>query len=148
MDKIKRDSSFKGAYGRPLLKILYVKEITSKEEHPTMCKQHWLTIPVVMHTQKNFFLLQKMNEKIELLMNAGLINLWRYKFFKRRFMKEAADNQPKVLYVKHLMGVFQIWLLGCLTSLIVFIIEYLTSIVQRIARSRFESLSPPLTCIE
>ena len=63
-----------------------------------------------------------MNENIEYLKAAGLIEYWYSLAFSKQFSKQMSDP-PKVLSLDHLSGCFQIWMIGCLVSFLVFTYE-------------------------
>lgn len=119
--KIRTNPDFKGTYGRPILKVLFTNQNTSRDLQPVICRDVWLTVPVVIHTRRNFFLLQKLSEKIELLKSSGLIEMWRFRTFTQ--LPTKVDNHPRTLSFQHLAGCFQIWLFGCGVGVAVFVIE-------------------------
>ena len=81
-----------------------------------------MTVPIVMYAKKHFYLIQAMNEKIESLKVAGLIEYW----YSSQFLKEMTKEQksPAVLTMRHLSGCFEIWAVSCFISFAVFIAEH------------------------
>jgi hypothetical protein len=79
----------------------------------------------VIYTKKNFFLLDAMNEKIEQLKAAGLIEFWLFQEIDKNIINVKEAVQPKVLSLQHLSGCFQILLFGLVFSAVVFMIELL-----------------------
>lgn len=87
-----------------------------------VCREHFLLIPIVIYTKKNFYLLQAINEKIEILRAAGLIDYWFLLSFSKEFGSKKSES-PKVLTFSHLSGSFEIWMYGCILSFVMLILE-------------------------
>lgn len=70
-----RESTFKGAILRSLNSILYSNQLNYANQKMItfICKEHFMSIPVVIFTRKNFYLLESINEKISIFQAAGLI---------------------------------------------------------------------------
>lgn len=66
-----------------------------------------------------------MNDKIDTLKAAGLIEFWRYQDNDKALQKTKISKYPKVLTLNHLNVCFYILLFGWLLSLIIFIYESL-----------------------
>ncbi|XP_070508142.1 ionotropic receptor 21a-like [Chironomus tepperi] len=64
---------------------------------------------------KNFYALKAMNQKIETLNAAGLIQYWYSLSFMQDFSSHK-ENPPKTLTFDHLSGCFEIWAGGCLVD--------------------------------
>lgn len=123
LSRIQSDSTFKAAFVRPLAKTLYYNQKHPKNLRYKILMDAILTIPIAMLSQKNFYLLDALNEKIELFKSAGLIDLWQTQDVDARNLKEKEPNYPQILSLHNLIGVFQIWLFGCVISLLAFICE-------------------------
>lgn len=78
-------------------------------------------IQIVIYTQKYYYLLEIIDEKIEILKSSGLINFWNEQFIDQSVVHEKDVMRPKVLSTVHLMGCFQIWIF----RIMVFIVEKL-----------------------
>ena len=94
-----------------------IKNLTNLQ----VCREPILTIPIVIYTRKHFYLLHAMNDKIESLKGAGLIEYWYSIQLTNEFTRD--DGSPKILTLDHLSGCFQIWVGGCLFSFVVFTSE-------------------------
>lgn len=128
LEKMKTDSTFKGAYGGSIAYFLYTNQINSKSMQNKFCPDAFLTIPVVIYTSKDFFLLEALNEEIQLLKSAGLINFWHYqKYIDTKILKMKQSKSPKVLTMRHFEGCFGILMLGNLIGFLVFLIEFFMS---------------------
>lgn len=123
MDKIKSDPTFKGAIGQPLTHIMYFNQLGSTKTRFKVCKEVLMTLGSVIYTQKNFYLLDEFNAKIEIFRAAGLIDFWQFQKLDKKLLSFKEMNQPKVLNIYQLMGTFQILLLGSIISFIVFLVE-------------------------
>lgn len=119
LQKIRSDPSSKSALGRSLTRILYANQIGPKESRNQICKEIVVTIPVVIYARKDFYLLDAINDRIEIFKAAGLINFWQHRMKK----EEKSLNVRKPLKLDHFIGCFLILFFGCCSSLFVFGIE-------------------------
>lgn len=129
MNKIQSDSSFKGAFGRSFLRVIYNNLRKPRHLRDKICNEVFLTIPVVIYSQLDYFLLDKLNEKIEILQSAGLIEFWHYKGIDKGSLNDKDSNVPKVLKVNDLMGCFETLFAGWLCAVIVFAFEMIINLV-------------------
>lgn len=83
----------------------------------------FITIPLVFYVKKDFYLLDALNDKIELLKAAGLINFWQSQDIHIEILKDKSPNFARVLKFTQLVGCFQLLLFGLLISFIVFLLE-------------------------
>lgn len=119
LKKIQTDESVKAAFGQSLTDTMYSNHVNPKDSINNVCRDTLSTIPVVIYTKKNFFLLDALNEKIMILKASGLIKYWRYP-------ESLAINElkgPKVLMLSQLLGCFYILLIGVFISFVAFIGE-------------------------
>lgn len=91
------------------------------------CKEKFQTVPVVIYSIKDFYLLDALNRKIEMLKNTGLIDFWHFQDIDERFLYAKASKRPRVMRLRNLLGCFHILGAGCVISLIVFFIEVFSS---------------------
>ena len=87
-----------------------------------VCREHFVGIPSVIYTRKNFYLVKAMDDIIENLKSAGLIEYWYLQSFSKKIFKEKSDDRKKLTF-SHLSGCFQIWVAGCFVSFLGFIGE-------------------------
>lgn len=123
--KIRNDSSFNGAYGLTMSHILYFNQKSSRNSHVKVCKDIVMITPIVIYAQKDFYLVDAINDKIETFKAAGLIDFWRYQDLEKRIIIDDDKKYPKVLTLNQLMGSFEILLLGFVGSSFVFCFELL-----------------------
>lgn len=81
-----------------------------------------MSVPIVIYTVKNFYLINELNEKIDIMRAAGLVEYWYSLQFSQQFSKNK-ENPPKVLNISQLSGCFQIWAGGLIVSSGVFLLE-------------------------
>lgn len=90
-----------------------------------MMKTPLASIPIVIYTRKNFFLLHALNEKIDTFKAAGLVDYWFFKDYNLANATFRRIEGPKQLTVDKLAGCFKILSLGCSISFVVFIVEFI-----------------------
>lgn len=135
LEKIQSDPFFKGAYGQSLLMILYRNQLNPIDMRYKICKDVFLTIPVVIYAKKNYFLIDALNEKIDILRATGLIDFWNFQDVDKGLLNIKESKNPKVLTVQHLIGCFHILVIGCVGSFFVFILELSVSFTRRVNRA-------------
>lgn len=125
MQRIQSDSSIKEAYGQSLILTVYYNQVSTRSSHYTFCTEVFMTLPLVIYTRKDFFLLDAFNEKIEMLRAGGLIDFWKCQIIDKRFLNTKAFVSPKVMTMYQLLGCFEVLCIGCAMSLIGFCGEIL-----------------------
>lgn len=123
--KIRDNPSFKGTFGLTLTQLRYFNVVFSKSSPVRVCKDVVATTPIVVYTTKDFYLVQSLNEKIDFLKSAGLIEFWRSQYFDNDQGKADFSRQPRVLNFVRLKGIFNIWMAGNAVSLIALVVEIL-----------------------
>lgn len=93
------------------------------DKQTILMKKSLAVIPIVIYTRKNFFLLDALNEKIDIFKTAGLIEYWFFKNYNFVNVTAKRIEGPKKLTVDKLAGCFQILSFGCTISFVIFIIE-------------------------
>lgn len=130
MEKIRNEPTFKGAFGRSLFKTLYDHQISPNNTRNKILKETFLTVPIVIYTKKEFYLLDELNKKIELLKSSGLIDYWHNQEVNKGALTEHNLGGPRILRIGELLGCFQILLSGCLIGLVIFVLEFFISIIM------------------
>lgn len=90
-----------------------------------LCKEIFMSFPVVIYTPKNFYLTEALDEKIEILQAAGLIDHWHSQIIDPRFLKLRESAEPKGIKLETLSGCFFTWIICCLISFSTFLGELL-----------------------
>jgi hypothetical protein len=115
-----------GAFLRSLSGVQYMNQLNhnNTSEIFTICRENFMTIPVVIYARKDFFLIDKVNEKIQLVQAAGLIDYWHSQAIDKKNLKaDDSSGQPIKLSLRHLLGSFAIWMFGLIIALIMFMAE-------------------------
>jgi hypothetical protein len=127
------DPTFKGVFLRSLTGVLYSNQKNYNTSVFLICKEHFMTFPVVIYVRKGFYLLEQLNEKIEQLQTAGLIEYWHSQIFDQRYLNIKESDEPKPIKIEHLTGGFIILLIGLSIASFAFICE----ILRRFFSTRF-----------
>lgn len=125
LKQLQSGSLLKGAIGHSGSVIEYENQLTTKDSRYIVCKEAVLTIPVVIYAKKNFCLLHALNEKLEMLIPAGLIEFWYFQAIDKRLLSKNISHERRVLTIKQLSGALYILLLGYVISAIIFFYEML-----------------------
>lgn len=131
LNRIQTDPTFKGVFGQSLMRILYINQQKHRRVHYKISKKIFLTLPSVIYAKKNFYLLQAIDEVIEILSCAGLIEFWHNKYIDKRFLNIRDPPFPKRLGLHHLSGCFLILSYGLGLSFAVFLGELFLSKFKR-----------------
>ncbi|CAO1398973.1 unnamed protein product [Diamesa hyperborea] len=118
------DKSFKGVVSSGQINVLYFNKMNHKNKTLKICKQYIFNAPLVFYFTKNFHFVEEFSLMTLKLKEAGLINKWYSKYIDKAFedFKEPKRG-PQKLSFNHLLGGFQMYLLGILFSTLVFIFE-------------------------
>lgn len=120
-ERLKTDSSLKMALGKSRDTTHYQNRISTTGK-ATICKEVFMTIPVVIYTRKDFYLLNSLDYWIEQLRASGLIDFRSSETFEREQSMSRA-LPPKVLKVKDFRGSFYIIAFGWIAGTIVLLSE-------------------------
>lgn len=123
LGEIQNNPSFKGVYAQETLRSLYFNQRGNRESRFLFCKEILLTIPVVGYTRKDFYLLDAINKKIEMVITAGLVHFGNFENFDRNYLANRVVTYPKVLTTVQLSGSFRILAFGSTFGFIVFLCE-------------------------
>lgn len=122
------DPSFKGVILRSRPISLYQIQVNRTKYKYEISKEVFVHTPVVMYFQKGSFLTPTFNAKLHQLMNGGLIEYWHNEYPRKGRKKIVL---LKTLTMSHLLGIFQIWGLGCLLATMAFMVEYFKAATNR-----------------
>jgi hypothetical protein len=128
-----QDPSFKGAFLRSFTALLYKNQMNFKDNKKLyhFCKEHFMSVPVVIFARKNYFLLDVINKKILTLQAAGLIEFWHSNVIDKRFMKIQPSKAPTKLTIEQLSGSFILLISGLTVGLIAFAVEFLMKLTKK-----------------
>lgn len=124
--RINTDPTFTGAYLQSLHKVLYLNQFQPLDLRKKYCKEVFMTMPEVIYMKKDFYLLDELNEKIELMKAAGLIKFWSFRDIDKNKLNAKETTQPKILTLNHFNGCFWILTVGAVISLVIFLLEICT----------------------
>lgn len=141
LEKIQTDPDFKGVCVRSLTRILYVNQMRPLNKRFKICKEIFLTVPVVIYTRKNFYLLDEINSKISLLSSSGLNEYWLYQDVDKEFLNYREAKTRQSLTLENLSGSFHIVLIGSVISFVVFLTELLVFKVKACVGERVFMMS-------
>ena len=115
------ETSFKGAVTSDQMYVAYFNKLNYKNNTLKICKQNIYNPPLVFYFTKNFHLVEEFSLMTKYLKEAGLINKWLSKYLDKTFEDfKQPKHGPQKLSFNHLLGGFQIYLLGILISAFVF----------------------------
>lgn len=118
------DSNFKGAVSSPLFEIVHLNKLNFKSFAFRTLREPLNNNFAVFYFQKNFYLLDAINEKISILKAAGLVDYWIKKDIDPTFLHVKQENLgPQKLNIEHLLGCFELLLVGIILGLVAFSLE-------------------------
>lgn len=124
LNKIHSDPSFKAVFGQPLSMTEYINQISQRDQRNKICKDVFMTIPIVAYAKKDFYLLDAINEKIEALTSAGLIDFWHYQNIRKDLLSVKVERYPEVLTLTQMVGCFQIMFIGWALGIVFILLEF------------------------
>jgi hypothetical protein len=128
MTLLKTDVTFRGGYVHSLAMTLHRNQETANDRL-TICKEFYMSIPVVIYTVKDFFLLNEFNEVMSRMKAAGLIERWQN--IDKRFMKNEESNKPKILSLQKCLGCFYLLFIGWCCGAIAFLVEFVNQTCKK-----------------
>lgn len=115
---------FRGGVIQPLLEVIYLNQQNYKNFTYNVLKEYLFDIQIVCYFPKNSYLVETLNEKIGILKSAGLVNLWMEKYIDRSYVKmDQSQVGARVMSITHLLGNFQMLLIGYCAAIMIFIVE-------------------------
>jgi hypothetical protein len=139
LTELSRNSAFKGAVFRSYTGTLYANELSIKHNNGSrilLCKELYMMFPVVFYLQKHSYLLNVINEKIEIIKAAGLSDYWHKIIIDERYLKIVESKQPKAIKMKYLVGTFNVLLMGAGVAVFVFVWELTKHYVLKIRNAK------------
>lgn len=120
------DSNFSGTVMSKLSQVVYKnrENAMANEKLFKACKEIYMMIPITMFFPKNSYLVKPFNSIILRLQASGLMNFWTSLNEDMKYLNfVSTSKEPQKLTIEHLSGVFQIWIVTCVISLIAFLFE-------------------------
>jgi hypothetical protein len=104
--------------------ILFANQNVNEQNRQKICDEVFATVPLVIYTTKNFWLLEGINEKIGTFKAAGLMDFWYFQFIDREKSRVVrVDKAPKILSLGQFQGCFLVLLSGLGLGLGIFVME-------------------------
>jgi hypothetical protein len=119
--RLTTDSSLKVTVARSSITAHYLNK-KSRSAKNAISREVFMTIPIVIYSRQDFYLLNSINEEIEKLKSSGLIDFWTYASIKRD-QSPTISSLPQALQVKHFKGIFYIVALGWTVSFVAAVCE-------------------------
>jgi hypothetical protein len=121
--RIQTDPNFAATYEEPLRTVLHWNHMHGLQNQKHICKELFMTVPEVIYTKKNFFLLAELNRKLQHIKASGLFEFWDFRNMTKTKLNLKEEETPKVLNLSHFEGCFGILIVGVLVSFVVFVRE-------------------------
>lgn len=125
-----------------MTKTLYQNEQQYNETQLKICKETVMISFIVAYMQKNHYLINEVNLKIEALQTNGIMVNWinhQLMSYKHRQNKSPSSG-PEVMKIENLRGAFDILILGLLTCFLCFAFEIAVDQIQRTIESYTHSV--------
>lgn len=117
-------------------KVIHANIRNKRSFSHIICKEIVNTVNVVMYFSKNFYLVEAIDEKIGHFLASGIVEYIIKKYVDMKYWR--LNNQldirqePKKLTLHHLEGVFVIWSILCVLSVLIFSMEVVGSLAKKI----------------
>jgi hypothetical protein len=121
--RIQVDPNFAATYEEPLRTVLHWNHMHDLQHQKHTCKELFMTVPEVIYTRKNFFLLRELNRKLQHIKASGLFEFWDFRNVSKTKLNLKEEKSPKVLNLSHFEGCFEILIVGVFVSFVVFVHE-------------------------
>ena len=120
------DYKFKGVLVSSNDEIIYLNKMNYKNFTFNVCNEVVVTIPIVFYLQKNSYLTEIFNEKIDAFKSAGLIDYWMSKYLDPKYLRVKIEKKgPTQLKFSELLGAFQLLAFGTFCATLTLILEIL-----------------------
>lgn len=127
------DDNFEGAYLANSLRVDYFNIVNDRKAVIRKSKEYIRSLTFCMYFRKHSCLIEPFNQQIAAFTSSGLINFWAKKF-KKSLQNKSGQTEPKPISVDQIVGII-IVCGGLLTvSIIVFILELLSTRIGVIKR--------------
>jgi len=118
------DPYFKGAVVTSLDEVLYLNKFYRKRMKFNVLDEVVLSLPCVFYLQKDSYLTEVFNEKIDNMRSAGLVDYWISKYLEMKYLGTRKKKPvPRKLNFQELYGAFQVWMFGVVCSALTFAAE-------------------------
>lgn len=120
------DEHFEGAYLANSERVDYFNALNKRKVKILKTKEYIRLLPFCMYYRKHSCLIQPFDQEILAFTSSGLIDLWAKKF-RKSLQNKSDKNEPKPLSLKQIVGVIIMCSYLFAASLIIFILELLST---------------------
>lgn len=122
-----KDPSFRGIYTVSEIKAGYYNKLQrhDTESYVSISKQRLMMVPIVFHLRKHSCLTAPINNRLEKLVNSGLMEHWVDEYRDAKYSTVRKIRTPQTLTMDQIKGIFYICAALHATALIVFVVEFL-----------------------
>lgn len=111
--------------------IVYQNQINLNNYSLHVCKEQVMMVHVTMFFQKNSYLKEAIDQKIQALKPNGLINYWISQYMDYKYLQmEQKENGPEKLNLQQLMGAFKVLAFGISVSFLFLFVEFIIHFLQ------------------
>jgi hypothetical protein len=104
--------------------IVYANKENYRNFTYNVCNEVIMTVPVVFYTKKNSYLTEVINEKIDQLKSAGLVDYFVSKYLDPKYLRvKRVEQGPRKLNLNELLIAFELFGVGVMSSLVILSIE-------------------------
>lgn len=112
------------------MRTLYTNQQNQNKFTYRILKEHWFINNMVFYMRKNFYLLEEFDEISGRLAASGLIDHWVSNHVDVH-VKPMQKQQPKGLKFGQLQGLFEVWMVGLIISMILFAVELIFAKIKK-----------------
>jgi hypothetical protein len=112
--------------------VVFQNKLNHKNFTYNVCNEIIMTIPTVFYLRKNSYLTEVINEKIDQLKSAGLIDYFISKYLDPKYLRvKRIEQGPRKLNVRELLVAFKLLSYGIISGAIAFVFEIGSQFVPR-----------------
>lgn len=126
-----RKPTFKATLMRSALIAKFTNKMNFYNYTFGILKERYFSTYIVLYFKKGSKLKAIFDKKLHQILNAGLIEFWQKEYIEVSRKEVKKGNTPRVLSMKHVIGVFKVWIVGCLMSIVVFLVEYFKRMLKK-----------------
>lgn len=116
------------------LEVAWHNHLFSDQFVHKTCVENLVMQNLVLYFRKNFFLVESINDKINVFLQSGLVSYWiRTHMESRNFQN--SNHGPKSLSLSHLSGIFNIYLICSLIACLVWLLEVSIYRIEKYSRA-------------
>lgn len=112
----------------PLLEVILWNQQNYKNFVSKVLKEYLFDVQIVYYYPKNFHLIHVLDEKLELMKSAGIVSMWMNHYVDKSYVNiKTPSTGPRIININQLLGSFEVWTIGMIISIVIFLIEMLSS---------------------